>query len=211
MSVSDRPVQGASPIRHDRPGDIVSMPSPRWIGHISILTGENFEKMIAFYCTLLGAEVINGVEGFLSFPSFDGEHHRLAIIKAQGLEKRPKNCLGMNHAAFSYSSLAEILFVYERMKGLDVRPLYCVNHGTTTSLYYLDPDENQAEIFVDNFDTSPEVVHYKHTEQFLPGFGEMSEGNFDPDKMLALFRSGTPDSELRNRTAVRRMVKEGKL
>ena len=55
------------------------------------------------------------------------------------------------------------------------------------------------------------MIHYKLTQQFLSGFGEMSEGNFDPDKMVALFESGVPDTVLRDRNEVRKLVKEGKL
>jgi len=39
----------------------------------------------------------------------------------------------------------------------------------------------------------------------------MDEGNFDPDKMVALFESGMPDTVLRDRREVMRLVKEGKL
>jgi hypothetical protein len=69
------------------------------------------------------------------------------------------------------------------------------------------------EIFVDNFDTLEEVVQYKLTTQFKEeaGFGKMDEGNFDPDKMVALFESGVPDTVLRDRREVMRLVKEGKL
>ena len=41
--------------------------------------------------------------------------------------------------------------------------------------------------------------------------GEMSEGNFDADKMVELYESGIPDSILLNREEVRRMAREGKL
>ena len=207
-------IKGGESIRHDKAGDVTRLPSPRWIGHISILTNDNFEAMKVFYRNLLNAEMVNEVPGFLYFPSFDGEHHRLALIKVPGLKPKAavaEKTVGLAHAAFSYASLAEILFVYKHMRSSGFTPTYCCNHGTTTSLYYQDPDGNEAEIFVDNFDHSPEVTQYKLTTQFLAGFGEMSEGNFDPDKMLALFEAGTPDTVLRDRNQVRRLVKEGKL
>jgi catechol-2,3-dioxygenase len=210
----NRPIKGGEPIRHDKAGDVTQLPSPRYIGHLSFLTNDNFEAMKDFYRNLVNAEMVNEVPGFLYFPSFDGEHHRFAIIKVQTLKPKSassEKTVGLNHVAFSFSSLADVLFVYRHMKARGHVPTYCCNHGTTTSLYYQDPDGNEAEIFVDNFDTSPEVVNYKLTTQFLSGFGEMSEGNFDPDKMVALFEGGMSDSVLRDRTEVRRLVKEGKL
>jgi catechol-2,3-dioxygenase len=200
-------------IRHDKPGDVTAMPSPRRIGHLSILTNRNFEAMCEWYCAFFNAKMVNEVKGRLFFPTFDREHHRFAIIKTDLPEKTGDTTVGLSHAAFSYASLAECLFVYKRMKGLGVTPAYCVNHGTTTSFYYRDPDNNEMEIFVDNFDTLEEVVDYKLTTQFKKeaGFGEMSEGNFDPDKMVALFESGVPDTVLRDRREVLKLVKEGKL
>ena len=39
----------------------------------------------------------------------------------------------------------------------------------------------------------------------------MSEGNFDPDKMVELYESGVPDTILLDREEVRRLVREGRL
>jgi len=63
---------------------------------------------------------------------------------------------------------------------------------------------------LDNF-SSLETQDYKRFYQFTEDFGEMSEGNFDPDKMVELYESGVPDSILLDREEVRRMVREGKL
>lgn len=213
MDTIEKRHEGPDVIRHDRPGDVTAMPSPRRIGHLSILTNKNFEKMCAWYCAMFNAKMVNEVKGFLFFPTFDREHHRFAIIKTNLPEKDGDVTCGLSHAAFSYASLAECLFVYKRMKEIGVTPKYCVNHGTTTSFYYRDPDNNEMEIFVDNFDTLEEVVQYKLTTQFneAAGFGKMEEGNFDPDKMVALFESGMSDTVLRDRREVIRLVKEGRL
>ena len=42
---------------------------------------------------------------------------------------------------------------YLRLKKQGIVPHTCMNHGFTTSLYYLDPDGNEVEIQVDNFKT----------------------------------------------------------
>jgi hypothetical protein len=39
----------------------------------------------------------------------------------------------------------------------------------------------------------------------------MAEANFDPDKMLALYESGIPDSDLLDREKVREFVRGGQL
>ena len=39
----------------------------------------------------------------------------------------------------------------------------------------------------------------------------MNEAEFDPDKMLALYESGVPDTTLIDREKVREMVQDGRL
>ncbi|MEK9644828.1 MAG: hypothetical protein VW547_04725, partial [Alphaproteobacteria bacterium] len=75
---------------------------------------------------------------------------------------------------------------------------------------YRDPDGNEVETMLDNF-SSIDTQDYKRYYQFTEEFGEMSEGNFDPDKMVALYESGVPDSDLLDREKVRAMIREGTL
>ncbi len=63
---------------------------------------------------------------------------------------------------------------------------------------------------VDNF-TPLETQDYKRHYQFTEEFGDMSEGNFDPDKMVALYEAGVSDEILMDREQVRKMVREGAL
>lgn len=42
----------------------------------------------------------------------------------------------------------------------------CVNHGPTTSIYYRDPDGNDIETQVDNFDTTAEADEFFASEAF---------------------------------------------
>jgi len=45
----------------------------------------------------------------------------------------------------------------------------------------------------------------------LENFGAMKEGEFDPDKMAALYEAGIPDTTLIDREEVRKLVREGQL
>mgnify|MGYP003335641172 CR=1 FL=1 len=66
------------------------------------------------------------------------------------------------------------------------KPSWTVNHGNSTSFYYEDPDGNTVETMMDNY-TSKDTQDYKRHYQWSEYFGEMAEGNFDPDKMLTLY------------------------
>jgi catechol-2,3-dioxygenase len=39
---------------------------------------------------------------------------------------------------------------YTRLKALDITPHFTVDHGMTTSFYYVDPDGNSVELQCDN-------------------------------------------------------------
>lgn len=213
MATARKSIEQFDIIRPDQPGDVTAMPSPRKIGHVHIVTDVNYDKMVEFYCALLNCEVVNEMPGRkIAFLTFDNEHHRLAIMRKPGAKPRPEGeVLGYSHSAFSYASLAELLFVYKKMRDLGYRPDYTINHGNITSFDFRDPDGNRAEIFVDNFDTADECLRWKKEVQFKEDFGEMDEGCLDPDKLLALFESGVPQSVLRDRKEVVKLVREGKL
>ncbi len=198
------------PVRHDAPGDVKEMPAPREMHHVHIYSDVNYDAMVEFYQWLFNGEIIRKNPRGLSFISYDDHDHRVVIIPKEGWGTKPERPVGVSHLAYAYSSLAELLFVYERMKEKGYKPNWVVNHGQSTSFYYEDPDGNTVETMMDNF-TSAETQDYKRHYQWSEYFGKMDEGNFDPDKMVALFKSGVPDTVLLDREQVREMVADGRL
>ncbi|KAK6365133.1 hypothetical protein LTS17_011611 [Exophiala oligosperma] len=59
----------------------------------------------------------------------------------------------VDHLAFTYATLTELAQVYTSLKSKAWEPVWTINHGPTTSIYYRDPDGNKVELQVDNFDT----------------------------------------------------------
>lgn len=210
-----------SPVRHDKWEDIKDMPSPRRISHLSITTNENYEQMLNWYKVVFDATLVNGIAGVMEFLTFGNEHHRFAIVKEPSLQAKPLGrdprgnigpaVVGLTHAAFSYASLAELLFAYQRIKEAGITPSYCQNRGLTTSIYYYDPDYNEIELMVDNFDTTEECYLYKRDHQAKAGGLHSYDGNFDPDKMLELLKSGVPDHDLKDRNKLIELNKAGKI
>jgi catechol-2,3-dioxygenase len=202
-----------SPIRKDPPGSIATMPSPTKMHHVHIFSDEKYDEMVEFYVRLFNGEIIrvHDKEPPLTFISYDDHDHRIVVIKQPGWGTKPDRPVGISHIAFGYSSLGEIIYIYKQMKAWGYpAPHWVVNHGNSTSMYYRDPDGNEVETMVDNF-TPTETQDYKRYYQFSEEFGKMSEGNFDPDKMVALYESGVPESVLMDREEVRRLIREGKL
>jgi hypothetical protein len=89
--------------------------------------------------------------------------------------------------------MKDLLDTYVRLKDLQIRPFFCVNHGPTTSMYYRDPDGNRVELQIDNFATAEEGQAWMH----CPAFDRNPIGiEYDPDDLVKKFESGVPLAEL---------------
>ncbi|MCZ6608856.1 MAG: VOC family protein [Alphaproteobacteria bacterium] len=192
-------------------------PKPNALIHISIGTDKNFEKMIEFYMKFFNAHVVNYRDkrdaggGRAAFLSWDARDHRFAILERAG-STLAKGRAGFAHGAFLYDSLADLVRLYRQCKSWGIEIDHCINHGQSTSFYYTDPDGNEIEAYIDNFDTPEECTHFKHWLQYRPGLDyDMGAGAFDPEKMAALVDEGIDEKILRDRDEVIRLKAEGKL
>jgi hypothetical protein len=137
----------------------------------------------------------------LAFLSYDDEHHRFAFLNLDavdpgGAEKDRRGLIGVDHVAYSYASVGDLLENYAQLKDKDIRPYWCVHHGVTMSMYYADPDGNQMELQVDALASAEQANAYMDS----PRFAANTVGvEFDPDEVLARLRAGTPAAELLKR------------
>ena len=56
----------------------------------------------------------------------------------------------MAHVAFRLKTEKELSAAYRELKDRDVPITLTVNHGVTKSVYFLDPDGNELEVYSDN-------------------------------------------------------------
>lgn len=163
------------------------------LAHIVLQTGQ-LTALRDWYLEVLDAHVVFENE-FLSFMTFDEEHHRLAIAQLPQPAPRTSMTVGLAHSAYTFPSLESLLTKYEGLKEAGIQPHVPVQHGCTTSIYYRDPDGNMVELQIDNV-APDEATQYMRGEEFSRDpFGP----SFDPDAMLAALRSGTPVPELTTR------------
>jgi catechol-2,3-dioxygenase len=94
---------------------------------------------------------------------------------------------GLGHVAFTYETLEALLGNYARLKELGIVPAVPINHGLTTSLYYLDPDGNRVELQIDNFATPDEAIDYMGSKSART---QPLGVPFNPDEMLRRLRAG---------------------
>lgn len=168
--------------------------SPAKLAHVVLRTGQ-FAKLLDWYKLVLHATPAYE-NNSIAFISYDDEHHRIAILGIPGLSPQREGVAGVHHFAFTYDSLHTLLENYERLSQLGIEPIYPINHGPTTSLYYADPDGNQIELQVDNFDTVEESAKFF----FSDAFAKNPIGvEFDPADMLARLRAGENEKRLKTR------------
>jgi catechol 2,3-dioxygenase-like lactoylglutathione lyase family enzyme len=172
-------------------GDIVS---PSKLAHFVVRTSK-YEQMRTWYKTVFRATPAFESDA-LTFLSYDDEHHRVAIINIPGLSEAPAGIAGVHHIAFTYATLTDLLENFERLKSKGIVPVFVINHGPTTSLYYEDPDRNQLEFQVENFDTVKESGKFFYSDAFAVNPIGVE---FDPDELLRRLRAGEPETELKRR------------
>jgi catechol 2,3-dioxygenase-like lactoylglutathione lyase family enzyme len=175
--------------------------SPSKLAHFVIRTNQ-YEKALDWYKTVLNAKPAFENE-MLAFLTYDDEHHRVAILNIPTLSEQPEGVVGVHHLAFTYASLTDLLENFERLETLGIRPVYTINHGPTTSLYYEDPDHNQLEFQVENFETVAESGKFFFSE----AFAENPIGvEFDAADLLKRLRAGEPEDMLKMRPDIGRQT-----
>ncbi|KAF2846820.1 Glyoxalase/Bleomycin resistance protein/Dihydroxybiphenyl dioxygenase [Plenodomus tracheiphilus IPT5] len=179
----------------DAPADTVKCPSK--LAHV-VLRTSNLRRLVEYYRNFLGAQVIYENQ-ILAFLSYDDEHHRIAIIEAPGTQAKVPTSCGLEHIAFSFNSLPDLLLAYRQRKHLGILPLWCVNHGPTTSIYYRDPDGNEIETQVDNFTDADGATEFMRSK----AFAENPIGvDFDPEEFIKRLSQGETEEVLKKRVDI---------
>ncbi|NWH09472.1 MAG: VOC family protein [Alphaproteobacteria bacterium] len=189
----------AQPIAIDEAGKWTSNFAPAYWAHW-VLKSTRRKALVEWYCKVFGARP-SFENRQLSFLTWDMEHHRLAIIQMpgifvllRGLQRISRKFFGLDHQSFNFGSLANLLHTYERLRELGIKPVWCTNHGPTTSIYYEDPDGNRLEFQIENFDTVAELQAFGQSGAFKKNPIGV---NFDPDYLLERLRAGVSETVLK--------------
>ena len=164
---------------------------PSYMAHFVVRTAK-FEETLGWYRRFFDAEDVF-VSEQLAFLTFDDEHHRIAIINNPDLKEFTEDIAGVDHVAFGMADLEDLIAAYERLKGLGIEPIFPINHGPTTSLYYADPNGIKVEIQVDNSSLPDGPASYFKSQDFADNpIGVM----FDPEVLARKFHDGVDVNEL---------------
>jgi catechol-2,3-dioxygenase len=178
------------------PNSAADIVSPVKLAHIVMRTSQK-DELVNWYKTVLNAKIVFDSPG-IAFLGYDDEHHRVAFISVPALKPQPEGIAGVHHVAFTYPSLRVLMENFERLKALGIEPAWSVNHGPTTSLYYLDPDGNRMECQVDNYDDIDEATAFFFTDDFRDNPIGV---DFNPEDILRKLRAGDAEQPLKMRPA----------
>ena len=158
---------------------------PAFLAHIVLRTGQP-KAMIDWYKSVLNASIVHANDQ-VTFLTYDDEHHRIAIAHVPILGRRAKHRAGVDHVAFTYANLPDLLTHFAHLRSMGIEPIWSINHGPTTSLYYEDPDRNVLELQVDNFSSPEEIAEWMEGGDF----NENPIGvDFDPVELKRRLDSG---------------------
>ena len=116
---------------------------PAKLSHVA-LRNSNLGPMAKFYTDLLGAQC--KLLPNVAFLRTDDELLRLAIIQIPNTANKNAQSNGLEHFAFSFDSLEDLITMYKQRKEFGILPYRVVHHGPSMSFYYYDPDGNKVEL-----------------------------------------------------------------
>lgn len=164
---------------------------PAYMAHFVVRTAR-YDETVSWYMRFFDAKTVHA-DGNLTFLTFDDEHHRVAIANVPDLKDFADDVAGVDHVAFSMADLSDLIASYERLKALGIVPAFPINHGPTTSLYYVDPNGVKVELQVDNTSLPNGPASFFGTSAFAENpIGVV----FDPDVLAAKFHAGVDVNEL---------------
>lgn len=120
------------------------------LGH-AVLKVRSLERSAAFYRDLLGMREVARYRGRMAFFSLGVNHHDLALMEVgpQAADADP-GAVGLYHLAFKVGdTLDDLRAVKAELEKNGVAILGMSDHRVSQSLYIIDPDGTELELYVD--------------------------------------------------------------
>ncbi len=120
------------------------------IGHVHLKVAD-LERSLAFYCGVLGFELMQRMGTEAAFISAGGYHHHIGLNtwNSRGSSPPPAGTTGLFHVGILYPTRAALADALRRLMKAGVRLDGASDHGVSESLYLRDPDNNGLELYRD--------------------------------------------------------------
>jgi catechol 2,3-dioxygenase len=138
--VAEKPAETAA-----RPID----PATR-IGHVHLKVAD-IERSLAFYCGVLGFQLMQRYGSQAAFFSAGGYHHHFGINtwESRNGPPPPRGTTGLYHTAVLYPTRSALADALRRLIAAGVPLEGASDHGVSQALYLSDPDGNGVELYWD--------------------------------------------------------------
>src|SRR5687767_6171293 len=120
------------------------------IGHVHLKVAD-LERSLAFYCGVLGFELMQRYGTGAAFISAGGYHHHIGLNTWESAGGNPPSAgtTGLYHVAFLYPTRADLADALRRVQAAGVHLDGASDHGVSEALYLRDPDDNGLELYWD--------------------------------------------------------------
>ncbi len=120
------------------------------IGHVHLKVAD-LERSLAFYCDVLGFELMQRWGTRAAFVSAGGYHHHIGLNTWESLggSPPPAGTTGLFHLAILYPTRAALADALRRLVAANIPLDGASDHGVSEALYLRDPDENGVELYRD--------------------------------------------------------------
>jgi catechol 2,3-dioxygenase len=166
--------------------------------HHAFLKTTRLDEMKRWYGLVLGLEPnFEWADG--AFMTNDDANHRLVLFSTPAVTEDADKVThaGLHHLAYEYAGWEDLLRTYLRLKQNDIEPHASLDHGLTTSFYYLDPDGNSLELQYDNYGDWARSTEFMRT---APEFREDPIGKpIDPQLVVDAWQDGQTRDEIHAR------------
>jgi catechol 2,3-dioxygenase-like lactoylglutathione lyase family enzyme len=169
-----------------------------------------FDEMVAWYGTVVGFEPVLSSESPMKsqFVTNDEQHHRGGFFNFPHLNDDPGRfqAPGINHLAWDYESLDDLLATWQRLKDEGIEPLITTDHGPTFAFYYKDPENNTVELLCDAYgDAGKSMEHMLRPDMIQNPMGTP----VDPALLIEARANGMSVEEVHERAQAGEFAPDG--
>lgn len=120
------------------------------IGHVHLKVSD-LDRSLAFYCGILGFELITTYGDEAAFISAGGYHHHIGLNtwESAGGSPPPPGSTGLFHLAVLYPDRPSLADAMDRLDRAGWPLTGASDHGVSEALYTRDPDQNGVELYRD--------------------------------------------------------------
>jgi len=131
-------------------GTAYKTPNETRIGHVHLKVAD-LKRSLAFYCDLLGFELMMTYGDDAAFISAGGYHHHIGLNTwhSKGAPPASRDGVGLYHTAILYPTRKDLANIYKRLLEANYQNIGSSDHGVSEALYLRDPDNNGVELYWD--------------------------------------------------------------